>query len=322
MKQITLIILFGLLFLTACKNNTEEQDSNRAKTAKVKVGYLNMVSSLTHFVAVEKGYYNEQNLEVEGNPIKTSNLIAQELVSGHIDFAIELAITPALKQLEQAPNSLKIFSTSNITVANGFDALVVKDDSPLNNLEDLAGKKIGGFPGSTAKVSFLQLFAKKYPKLTAPQFIQLTPNLHIQSLLIGDIDALFAYEPVLSIGIIEYNFRKIFPSVYATQFNLSPIGVGAVNQKWLSKHPETAQAFFLAINKSLDFIKNNPIEAKKILAKATNIKEEIAQNMHTMPLSKSNEINLKKLDEYLLLLKDLNEITALPKASEICIKQD
>jgi ABC-type nitrate/sulfonate/bicarbonate transport system substrate-binding protein len=322
MKQITTLILFGLLLLTACKNNSKEQNLNGEKTEKVKVGYLNMVSSLTHFVAVEKGYYKEQNLEVEGNPIKTSNLIAQELVSGHIDFGIELAITPALKQLEQSPNSLKIFSTSNITVENGFDAILVKGDSPINNLEDLAGKKIGGFPGSTAKVSFLQIFAEKYPNLATPQFIQLTPNLHIQSLLIGNIDALFAYEPVLSTGIIEHNFRKIFPSIYATQFNLSPIGVGAVNQKWLSENPKTAKAFFNAINKSLDFIDDNPIEAKKILAKATHIKEEIAQNMNTMPLSKSNEINLTNLNRYLLLLKELNEITELPKASEICIKQD
>jgi ABC-type nitrate/sulfonate/bicarbonate transport system substrate-binding protein len=76
------------------------------------------------------------------------------------------------------------------------------------------------------------------------------------------------------------------------------------------------------INKSLDFIDDNPIEAKKILAKATNVKEEIAQNMNTMPLSKSNEINLTNLNGYLLLLKELNEITELPKASEICIKQN
>jgi hypothetical protein len=58
------------------------------------------------------------------------------------------------------------------------------------------------------------------------------------------------------------------------------------------------------------------------LAKATDIKEEIAQNMNTMPLSKSDEINLTNLDGYLKLLKELNEITELPKASEICIKQD
>ena len=150
MKQITLLILIGLTLFSSCKNNQKEKNGETAE--KVTVGYLNMVSSLTHFVAIEKGYYKEQNLEVTGNPIKTSNLIAQELATGHIDFGIELALTPALKQLEQSPNSIKIFSTSTITVENGFDAILVKNDSPIKSLEELAGKKVGGFPGTTAKV--------------------------------------------------------------------------------------------------------------------------------------------------------------------------
>ncbi|QMU65111.1 MAG: transporter substrate-binding domain-containing protein [Flavobacteriaceae bacterium] len=313
MKKITLIILIGLILFSACKN--------KQKKEKVTVGYLNMVSSLTHFVAIEKGYYTEQNLEVIGNPVKTSNLIAQELVAGHIDVGIELAITPALKQLEQSPNSIKVFSTSNITTENGFDAVVVKQNSSIQNLQDLAGKKIGGFPGTTAKVSFLQLFKEKFSELEQPEFIQLTPNLHIQSLKTGDIDALFAYEPVLSTGIVNHNFRTIFPSIYGTQFTPNPIGVGAVNQKWLEENPETAKAFFKAIDEAIQFIEDNPIKAKNILAKATNIDSNIAQNMNTLPLSKSNEIDLTNLDKYLTLLKELNEITIVPSASSISIKQ-
>jgi len=318
-----LAIVFLVIFtLFGCKDNKEKKGQTENRPLKVKVGYLNMVSSLTHFVAIEKGFYTEQNLEVVGNPVKTSNLIAQELVSGHIDIGIELAITPILKQLEKSPNTVKIFSTSNITTENGFDAILVKNSSKIKSLEDLSGKKVGGFPGSTAKVSFLQLFTTKFPKLTSPIFIQLTPNLHIQSLETGDIDALFAYEPVLSTGKIKYNFRQIFPSVYGTQFTPNPIGVGAVNQKWLEENSEIAKLFFKAIDKSLDFINNNPKEAKTILAKATKIDENIAQNMNSLPLSKSNEIDIKNLDKYLLLLQELKEITELPVASEICIKQN
>lgn len=318
-----LAIVFLIIFtLFGCKNNKQKKGQIENKPLKVKVGYLNMVSSLTHFVAIEKGFYKEQNLEVVGNPVKTSNLIAQELVSGHIDIGIELAITPILKQLEKSPNTVKIFSTSNITTENGFDAILVKNSSNINSLEDLSGKKVGGFPGSTAKVSLLQLFRTKFPKLTQPTFIQLTPNLHIQSLETGDIDALFAYEPVLSTGKVKHSFKQIFPSVYGTQFTPNPIGVGAVNQKWLEGNSEIAKLFFKAIDKSLDFINNNPKEAKTILAKATKIDENIAQNMNLMPLSKSNEIDITNLDKYLLLLQQLKEITELPAASEICIQQN
>lgn len=321
MKNITLAIII-FFAIVGCENGNQQQKQSENKPHKVKVGYLNMVSSLTHFVAIEKGFYKELSLEVEGNPVKTSNLIAQELVAGHIDVGIELAITPILKQLEKSPNTVKIFSTSNITTENGFDAILVKSNSKINKLEDLAGKKVGGFPGSTAKVSFLQLFATKFPNLTPPTFIQLTPNLHIQSLETGDIDALFAYEPVLSTGKVKFKFKEIFPSVYGTQFTPNPIGVGAVNQKWLEENQEIAHLFFNAINKALNYINENPKEAKSILAKATKIDENIAQNMNTLPLSKSNEIDIKNLDKYLLLLQRLDEISDLPSASKICIKQD
>jgi len=323
MYKKTILVLTLIVFaLFGCNNNQKKGENETNKIQKVKVGYLNMVSSLTHFVAIEKGYYKEQNLEVIGNPVKTSNLIAQELVSGHIDVGIELAITPILKQLEKSPNTVKVFSTSNITTENGFDAIVVKSNSSIQELKDLAGKKIGGFPGSTAKVSFLEMFSNKYPNLELPTFIKLTPNLHIQSLETGDIDALFAYEPVLSTGIIKYKFRKIFPSVYGTQFSPNPIGVGAVNSNWLKNNPEIAKRFFKAIDKSLDYINSHPKEAKSILAKATKIDENIAQNMNTLPLSKSNEIDIENLDKYLKLLQELKEINDLPKATNICTKQD
>lgn len=320
MKRITLIVLIGLTLYSACKNKQKNEFGETPQ--EVTVGYLNMVSSLTHFVALENGYYREQNINVVGNPVKTSNLIAQELVAHHIDVGIELAITPALKQLEQAPNSIKVFSTSNITTENGFDAIVVKQNSSIQSLEDLAGKKVGGFPGTTAKVSFLQLFKEKYSDLEQPEFIQLTPNLHIQSLKTGDIDALFAYEPILSTGIVKHNFRKIFPSIYGTQFTPNPIGIGAVNQKWIEDNPETAKAFFKAIDQAVQFIEDNPVKAKNILAKATNIDKSIAQNMNTLPLSKSTEIDLANLDKYLVLLKKLNEIEEVPSAYNICIKQE
>ncbi|MEM9549032.1 MAG: ABC transporter substrate-binding protein, partial [Bacteroidota bacterium] len=250
MKQILIIVLIGLT-ITSCKNNSIKQVESISTSNKVTVGYLNMVSSLTHFVALEKGYYTEQNLEVRGNSIKTSDLIAQDLVAGHINVGIELAITPVLKQLEIAPNSIKIFSTSNITTDNGFDAILVNNSSLIRKLEDLSGKKVGGFPGTTAKVSFLELFKTKHPKLPPPEFIKLSPDQHIQSLLIGDIDALFAYEPILSTGMIKYNFREIFPSVYGAQFSPNPIGVGAVNQQWLKENHEIAKAFFIAIDKAV-----------------------------------------------------------------------
>jgi len=91
-KILLLALTLFAIVLTGC-NTTPHKNI-------IKVGYLPMVSSLTHFVAVENGYYKDEGLEVQAQEITTSNLIAQELVAGHIDVAIELSIIPLLNQLE------------------------------------------------------------------------------------------------------------------------------------------------------------------------------------------------------------------------------
>ncbi len=306
------LTVFALVF-TSCNTTT--------KNKKIKVGYLPMVSSLTHFVAVEKGYYKDEGLEVEANPIKTSNLIAQDLVAGHIDAGIELSIVPLLKQLENSPNAAKIFSISSITSENGFDGILVKSNSTMTKLEDLSGKKIGVFSGTTAKNSLAEIFKTKFPNLTLPTFIELDPPLHIQSLENGDIDGLFAYEPTLTLGIVKNGFKKISTSIYAMQYSPNPIGIAAVNNKGLEENPETAKSFFKAIDKAVDFIKNNPSEARKILAKATNLDENVANAMNIMPLSASTQIDFNNLKGYLDVLKNIGEIKSTPNPQDICIKQ-
>jgi len=280
-----------------------------------------MVSSLTHFVAVEKGYYKDEGLDVQAQQIMTSNLIAQELVAGNIDVAIELSIIPILKQLEKAPNAAKIFSISSITSENGFDGVLVQSNSQLVKLEDIAGKITGVFPGTTAKNSLYDIFKKQYPDLALPVCIELDPIVHIQSLANGDIDALFAYEPTLTLGIVNNSFHKISNSIYAIQYSPNPIGVGAVNDKWLVENPETAKAFFTAIDRAVEFIENNPIEARRILAKATDLDENIANEMNIMPLSLSTNIDYTNLRGYLDVLKNLGEIDETPPPKDICIHE-
>lgn len=302
-----------MLILSSCNSHPEK--------SRVKVGYLPMVSSLTHFVAMEKGYYKDEGLEIEANPIKTSNLIAQDLVAGHINVGIELSVIPLLKQLENAPDAAKIFSTSNITSDNGFDGILVNSKSKATTLMDLAGKKIGVFPGTTAKNALAEIFTSKFPNAQLPVFVELDPPLHIQSLENGDVDGLFTYEPTLTLGIVKNNFKKISPSIYALQYSPNPIGIAAINTKWQEQNIEVSKSFFKAIDRAVEFIKNNPAEARGILAKATKLDSNVANAMNIMPLSKSSEIDFQNLQGYLEILKRSGEIKSVPKAQNICIKR-
>jgi ABC-type nitrate/sulfonate/bicarbonate transport system substrate-binding protein len=144
-KIFTCFLLLSAFLLQSCC---------RKSNNVIKVGYLPMVSSLAHFVAKDQGYYEQEGIKIEESQINTSDLIANNLVAGHISAAIELSITSLLQTNEKTKiNSdlAKIYSVSNITVENGFDAIVVRGDSKAQSFKDLSGKKVGIFPGNTSR---------------------------------------------------------------------------------------------------------------------------------------------------------------------------
>lgn len=292
-------------------------------TDAVKVGYLPMVSSLAHFVAKDKGYYEEEGLKINGVQINTSDLIADNLIAGHINAAIELSTTSLLQANEKSKintDLVKIYSVSDITVENGFDAIVVRKDSKIDSLKDLSGKKVGIFPGSTSRNFLTTIFKRDCPGLPLPEFIDITPSAHIQQLEGGHIDALYTYEPHLTTGIIKNGFRKICPSVYALHYSPSLIGCAAVNSTWAEKNPKLLKSYLKAIDKAIVFIRENPEEARKILVKAVGYDAEIANTMNIMPMSQSTEVDKVELKNYLDSLKVIREITNTPDINNITLQ--
>jgi NitT/TauT family transport system substrate-binding protein len=324
MKKVTiigiaLIIISGLVF-TGCNSCSKKEDS---QLEKVKVGYLPMVSSLAHFVAKDQGYYEQEGVKIVESQINTSDLIANDLVAGQINAAIELSLTSLLQSVEKNANAteaVKIYSMSDITEDNGFDGIVVREDSPVTELKDLSGKKMGIFPGNTSRNFLTTIFKTKYPDLPLPEFIDIAPSSHIQQLESGHIDALYTYEPNLTTGIVKNKFRKICPSIYAIHFSPSPIGVAAANASWANRNPELLKAYLKAIDKAIVFIRENPVEARKILVKAVGYDTEIANSMNIMPMSQSTEVDKTHLQKYFEALIEIGEIKVVPDINSITLK--
>ncbi len=311
--QAQVIVLLACILLTSCKKDDND--------TVIRVGYLPMVSSLTHFVALDQGFYSEEGIEIDAQSIPTSNALAQVVVEGSIDAVIELAVVPLLQELENGSGQAMIFSTSMITAENGFDGILVMADSPANDFEGLAEKRVGVFPGSTAQNTLLTLFSELYPSLTPPTCIESAPDLQLQALLDKEFDALFAYEPELTTGLVYHGLKQITTSLYAMQYSPSPIGVGSVNAGWAQDNPGLAKRFYAAIDKAVLFIGQHPVQARDILAAATGIDAEVASQMNIMPMSLSSEIDLDNLDGYIEILYNMGEISSKPQAATICIPQ-
>jgi len=299
MKKQWLIVLVFLFSLTILfPNHSMAQD-------EVKIGYLTIVMSLPTFVALEKGFFQEQGLKVVNTPFESGTLIVDALVAGRIDVNAGSSIVGLWMVEQNLPGAFKIFTIYHAAEKDVTVVLMVAKDSPLKEMKDLKGKRIGTFPGITT-VSFAKAVLRPYfdPNKEVT-LIEIPPGNMVQALAAGQIDAYFGIEPfgmmaeAKGVGrhLVEHPLQALHLQ------NGFPGGVFAFNSKFLKEKPILAKKVKAAIYKGVDFIHTNEGEARKFLVKYTNLPEPFAMKIRWEPWIKVEQYNKSFGQPYFEVLK-------------------
>jgi NitT/TauT family transport system substrate-binding protein len=285
MKRLVSFVLVMLLLMTAGQALSAE---------KVKIGHLAVVPSLPTYVAMEKGFFAEQGLEVELIPFQSGTEIIDALVAGRIDANCMSAITGHWFAAQAVPDKFKIFLVyaADSTVDNTM-VVVVKKDSPLKDLKGLKGKKVGTFPGATSVALAKAIIRTKLAPETVI-FTEVSPPNIVPALAAGQIDAFFSPEPFGMIAVYQGIGRYLIKSP-CTLLGLKKGIVGGAfsfSAKFLQERPEVAKKVKAAIEKGADYIKTNEQEARGYLPKYAQLPPPVAARI---PFEKW--IKIKDLDK-------------------------
>lgn len=290
-----LIVLAVIILVTGCAR----------EPAKVKIGYQKTEIYQHLFTAIEKDFFNAEGIEVEPVEFASANLMAEALVAGRIDGTGASAF-PVIFSIEQnSPGQFKIYIINAITNTAFPDYILVKKDSKINSLLELKGKKIGTYPGSTiltyTKV-ILKHFFDPYKDIS---IIQLKPELQLQALETGQVDAIFALEPIASLGIVR-GIARILEEAPLAKYIMDPLpGNGsAFSPKFLKENPKAAEKVKNAMYRAIDFLNNpqNTQEVKEILAKWTQMDPEVIERLQPLKYWKLEEIDRKSVQKLADLL--------------------
>ncbi len=282
--------------------------SKQEETKVVKIGYLPIMASLPLYVAQENNYFTEQGTQIETMQLQSSNQLVDALVRGDIDIVVESSAVPALIAETIDSGKIKIFSVSDITPETPFDSLIVKQNSALNSLEDLEGKKIGVFPGSTATNLLKKFLSDNSVDVSKIEFTQIVPANQLPALYAGSIDALHAYEPTTAIALQSGNAKKLYSSIYAEQLNHNPQGVALISTKFISENSQLAKKTIKAFNQASDFISQNDAKTREIVVKYVKVDKSVADNVVFLYMSRSDKINKNVLQLYADMLYDIGEM--------------
>ncbi|HEX2103086.1 MAG TPA: ABC transporter substrate-binding protein [Solirubrobacteraceae bacterium] len=113
------------------------------RVATVKVGVLPISNVAPLYLGIKKGFFRAERLEVQPVPAQSGNEIVAAMVSGADHFAF-LGYVPAMSARSQRLPIKLIANADNGAddAAREWTVIVVRKDSPIRGVEDLAGQTI------------------------------------------------------------------------------------------------------------------------------------------------------------------------------------
>jgi NitT/TauT family transport system substrate-binding protein len=121
----------------------------KAADDKIQIGYWPIASGLPFYVALEKGYFKDVGLNVEGVKFASPNQIAEAMIAGRIQGSANgtASATLALAQ-DFLPNLFKIICSNLSNAKYVLDEVLVPLDSKVKAIRDLPkDTKFGCGPG-------------------------------------------------------------------------------------------------------------------------------------------------------------------------------
>ena len=254
-----------------------------AELLPMKVSYLPIMDLQQLYVALEKGFFEEEGLKVEAQ-VAQSGAVSQTLVeSGSVDLGWT-AIVP----LSQA--YVKGFDFTFIAPGVFVDAsnrrtvgIVVKKDSPMQSFKDLAGKKIAILALQAIPHLAILTLADFYGvDAKTLKFVEVPVPSIVVAVKEGAVDAGHIAEPFIAASEAEGITRLLYAGYYPPEI-VDRIMVSGwfAKKSSLERNKEKMGRFLKAIGKATDFINKNPDQMPNIVAKNTKLDVNLLKKITT-----------------------------------------
>ena len=109
---------------------------------KGKLGYMKIVDNAAMFMAMEKGFFKAEGLEIETVPMAGGAVIVQGVTSGDLQFGWTNVISLYQAVVEGFDFKLIAGGATNVRGTNETHAIEVLKDSPIKGAKDLEGKTV------------------------------------------------------------------------------------------------------------------------------------------------------------------------------------
>lgn len=270
-KSITVLLLtLGMLFsLSACGNSGKDSGKDgKGGETDVRIAYFPNITHTQALVMKNQGKLEERwkdTCNVSWTSFNAGPAEMEAIFAGEIDLGY-IGPVPALSANVKSNGDVKIISNTT----NAGAVLLIRKDSGIKSVKDLAGKKVA-VPqlGNTQHLCLLNLLSENGLKTTdqgGDVTINASSNADILNLMDnGSVDAALVPEPWGTT--IENNGSSEVLLDYNEVFlgGEYPTAVVVASQDFIDEHPDIVADFLKAHEEATLYINENAEESQKIV---------------------------------------------------------
>jgi NitT/TauT family transport system substrate-binding protein len=286
------------------------------KPVAVRAAYIPVITWLPAWVAKEKGFFAKHNLDVTLS-------VAQNLsiLPGTVGKQFEFAPSTAPDLLKAVSSGLDVVAVAASvfeTEDNPSTQLMVSKESGITSAKDLSGKLIATPTiGGVIHVSVLYWLKKNGVDPASIRAVEVPfPNMADQ-LKAKRVDAVEAVEPFVGALKAAGNVALTAPLLSAGKEVLFPFWISSGD--WARNNRATVSAWKASLDDAIAFIKENPEEARKIVAQYTKLPEPVVKAT-PFPTYRT-AITVKDIDVWANVLRDVGQLTTPVDPAKLVVAQ-
>ncbi|MGJ5176326.1 ABC transporter substrate-binding protein [Bradyrhizobium oligotrophicum] len=227
-------------------------------------GSVTWLGQVPILVAVEKGFFKDEGLDVNVQVILSSSDRIRAVTSGSVAFS-NLGRSTVISEMARGNDSFFYFA--NVDDSPGSEGCWAR--AGFQSFSDLKGRKIAA--NTSAEVTMDGLLQRAGMSMQDVQFVNLSPNEMALALGRGDVDAACVWQPLLD------NLKKAAPDgtllgtdadteTYRRFGTMSSPDILIISRKLVEEHPDQARRLATAILRGADYVIANPEAAAAAVA--------------------------------------------------------
>jgi NitT/TauT family transport system substrate-binding protein len=284
------------------------------EVSTINLGLLPLADIAPVHLAIAEGYFEEEGLTVEIQLVESGATAIPALVSGDLDITFGNYVSFFLANNEGL--DLRIIADQNHATP-GFSSIMTLPDSGIEDPADLEGRTFAvNALSNVAEITTRAQIKDAGGDPDAVEYVEIAFPDMIAALDRGDVDAIFAVEPFVTLADQELGAVEV-ANPYGGRLEGFPVAGFQATTEFAEENPNTIAAFQRAMVRASQLAADEPDRVVEILPEYTELTPELAATL-TQPEYVS-EIDASDLTVVVDLMVEFGLLEEAPDVNSLVI---